>query len=112
MKLRGQNKRIYDMLKRGTWVCTGDMRIQAFVGDPPRRILDLKELGFEFDEPRTCQQHKNHTGNPKEWRLKTSPIKEYPKNIYFGQTYFEVQNYQEEEKVRAYQAQKETVVNY
>jgi hypothetical protein len=68
-----QKNKIIKLLLDGQWHCTSEF-YALFMADPRRRICDLKEDGYIFEEPRRCQQHDYHRGGSKEWRLKEKDI--------------------------------------
>ena len=67
-----QHAKIINLLDDGQWHCTSEMR-NLYMADPPKRICELKEKGFIFDNPRVCTKHNYHDGGVKEWRLLGKP---------------------------------------
>ena len=67
MSYTTQTSKILNLLKDGAWHCTSEM-YAMFMSDPRRRIVDLKEKGYEL-EGKKCELHDYHKGCSKMWRL-------------------------------------------
>lgn len=66
---QSQAKRILSILQDGEWHCTSEF-YALFIADPRRRVVDLKEKGYELENQK-CSLHTFHDGGSKMWRLLT-----------------------------------------
>ncbi len=67
-----QHQKILNILRDGQFHCVNEF-IDTYCVDYRRRLVDLKEKGFEF-ESRPCQNplHR-HIGGSKQWKLIGEP---------------------------------------